>query len=179
MTGEAREPSGPPRPLPCGRLPELLAVEIEGEEHQLAILVAGDVDLAAGHGHAGEACADVVGLPEQLRPFLRPLFEQAGVGRLAVVVGTAPLRPILAEQCRRTEKNRTTRHHTDRSHCLSHGNHHSVYEGLGTKDCCHCERHLAASQAEREKRPKQGANMANPTCRHPMSAARPGKCIWC
>ena len=67
MTGDERAAVGAAAGLAVLDVPQRLAGQIEGPEHELAVAVAGDVDLAAGHGHAGEALADSVGLPEQLR----------------------------------------------------------------------------------------------------------------
>ena len=67
---------GPAATLAVLRLPERLAVQIEGEDHQLSVPIAADVDLSACHGHAGETDADVIDLPEQLRPCVGPLLSR-------------------------------------------------------------------------------------------------------
>ena len=64
------------------RRPDELAVGAGEREHVLgAVLVAHRVDAVAGHGHAGEAGAEALRLPEQGRPAGRPLGEEARLGR--------------------------------------------------------------------------------------------------
>ena len=76
------------------RFPQVFPLQVERKDLQFAPLVTGDEDPAARHGNAGEANADAVNLPEQLRPVVGPLLQQTCVGGLAVVVRPLPGRPF-------------------------------------------------------------------------------------
>ena len=81
--------------------PNFLAViEIErGHEHTaLAVLFGGALgeDAPVGDGDAGHAAAQALGAPSQWRAIAGPFFEQTRLGRDAVAVRAAPLRPLLA-----------------------------------------------------------------------------------
>ena len=80
--------------LAIGRLPLELAVQIEGEDHQVVVDVAGDVQTVADDDGGGPALADVAHLPQQLWSALRPSPEQAPLVRDAVAPRAAPLGPV-------------------------------------------------------------------------------------
>ena len=76
--------------------PNLLAVLYVARLHEFVVgaLVAQEIEAVADNGGSGETEIDVGDLPELLRSFFRPLFEQAGFLRNAVALRPTPLRPI-------------------------------------------------------------------------------------
>src|SRR5207248_2786862 len=78
------------------RGPDLLAVLLlQGDGKLRAAAGAFQVDPALRHRRRGVALAKLLGRPREFRPLLGPLLEQARLARLAVAVGTAPLRPVV------------------------------------------------------------------------------------
>ena len=78
--------------------------EVEGEQHQSAVKIAGDINRPAADGDTGESTTNPVDFPEQFGSSRRPLFEQALVGRFPISIWPAPAWPLAHWRDRSTRR---------------------------------------------------------------------------
>ena len=82
-----------PRPAVLG-LPKRLAVEVEGEDDQVVVHVAGDIQAVADDDRRRPAPSQVADLPDELWPGFRPRGQEALLRGNAVTPRAVPLRPV-------------------------------------------------------------------------------------